>query len=407
MPRFDIEILEPFQFLIDTPAPFKGLYGGRGGAKSFAMADAILIDSFRDRHRIACLREIQASIKESTHALLKARIGEHGMGDYFKVTETSIVNRNTGSDFFFKGLKTSSAEIKSTYGITRALVEEAEPVSAKSWEILLPTVRTAGAEIWAAWNPVEESNATDKLWRKNPPTGAIVKYVTWRDNPYFPANLNQQRLDMLRDDPVLYEHIWEGGYRKISEAVIFKNRVEIHDFPDAPRGTRFYFGADFGFSQDPSTLIRMYITVNEDGSEELWIDREAWGAPELDEMAAFYDAIEGSRQWPIKGDNSRPETISFLSARGFMIDAAKKWAGSIEDGITHLKSFKVIHIHKTLCPNMAREARSYCYKIDKQGNILPIPVDKDNHGWDAVRYGLDDFISDRGGIAIWEKLGSQ
>ena len=398
----DVQIFPAFHFLLE-PAPYKGAFGGRGGAKSYQFTDALILESFKDRHRIACLREIQASIKESVHALIAARIGEYMLGDHFKVTQDSIINKYTGSDFFFKGLKSNAAEIKSTHGITRAFIEEAENVSARSWEMLLPTVRAPGSEVWAVWNPETENNATDQLWRKYRPSGAIVRKVGWQDNPYFPAELNRQRLDCLQRDPVLYEHIWEGGYRKISEAVIFKNRVLIHDF-DTPLGTRFYFGADFGFSQDPSTLIRMYITSNDDGSEELWIDYEAWGAPELDEMAAFYDAVPESRRWPIKGDNSRPETISFLSARGFSIHAAKKWAGSIEDGITHLKSFKAIHIHETRCRHMAHESRAYQYKIDKQGNILPIPLDKDNHGWDAVRYGLDDFISDRGGIGVWEKL---
>lgn len=403
MPDFNIELLKPYHFLLE-PAPFKGLYGGRGGGKSFGATDAILLDCFRDRHRVACLRETQASMKESMHALIVDRIGEHGMGDYFKVTENSIKNKYTGSDFFFKGLKTSPREIKSTHGITRALVEEAEGVTDKSWEILLPTVRGPGAEIWAIWNPEEENNATDKLWRKNPPSGAIVKQISWRDNPFFPPNLEKQRSDMLRADPVLYEHIWEGGYRKIGKACIFGDRVTIHDFVMPEHQERIYFGGDWGFAKDPTVLIRFYITRNEDKSEELWIEYEAFGYEvELDDIPALFDTVPGARKWPIKADCARPETISYVRRRGFNIEGAKKWSGSVEDGIAHIKGFKAIHIH-TRCENIAKEARLYSYKTDKSGTILPIALDAWNHGWDSVRYGLDGFIGARGGLGVWETL---
>lgn len=402
-----INIYPAYEFLL-KPAPYKGLFGGRGGMKSWQIADALVGKSFNpaQQERIACLREIQASIKESVHKLLVDRIIRHSLTEHFKITDTAIKNTCTGADFFFKGLRSNAAEIKSTEGITCAWVEEAEIVGDRSWEMLFPTIRRPGAEIWASWNPEEENSATDKRWRKNPPTGAIIRKVGWQDNPHFPETLERQRLDCLRDDPILYEHIWEGGYRKIGEACIFGKRIKIHAF-DTPLDARFYFGADWGFAKDPTALIRFYTTDHVNGDdkwEELWIDYEAYGYEcEIDDTPALFDTVPQARRWLIKADCARPETISYMSRKGFNIEPAKKWNGSVEDGIQHVKGFRTIHIHPR-CEQIGREARLYSYKVDKNGDILPIPVDKNNHGWDAVRYGLDGFITARGGLGVWETL---
>ena len=117
-----------------------------------------------------------------------------------------------------------------------------------------------------------------------------------------------------------------------------------------------------------------------------------------------YPGIPGAREWPIKGDNSRPETISFLRRQGFNIDAADKWQGSVEDGITHLRGFEEIIIHER-CKHTAAEARLYSYKVDKlTREILPVIVDKHNHCWDAIRYSLDGYIQARGGLGVWQRL---
>jgi len=194
---------------------------------------------------------------------------------------------------------------------------------------------------------------------------------------------------MLSVDPEAYQHVWEGFCRQISDAQILKGKYEVADFNDPPPGTIILYGADFGFSQDPSTLIRMW-----EFDRCLYISHEAYGiGVELDDMPAFYKQVPGSDTWPIKGDNARPETISHIKRRGFDISAAKKWAGSVEDGLTYLRSYRKIYIHAR-CKHTAEEARLYSYKVDKQTEeVTPIVVDAHNHCIDAIRYALDTRIS--------------
>jgi phage terminase large subunit len=116
--------------------------------------------------------------------------------------------------------------------------------------------------------------------------------------------------------------------------------------------------------------------------------------------------VPGVRDWPIKADAARPETISYMRRQGFHISAADKWDGCVEDGIAHLKGFRRIVIHER-CKQMNDERRLYRYKVDaKTGEVLPVIVDKHNHGWDAIRYSLDGYIQRRGGLGVWSRLAS-
>jgi phage terminase large subunit len=173
-----------------------------------------------------------------------------------------------------------------------------------------------------------------------------------------------------------------------------------HDITDFKR---FYFGADFGFANDPSTLIRSFIR-----DECLWIDYEWFGYHvEIDDMSQWYTTVPGARLWPIKGDAARPETISYLRRQGFNIDAAEKWQGSVEDGIAHLKGFKRIVVHER-CPRTAQEFRLYRYKTDpRTEDVLPIIIDQHNHAIDAIRYSLDGYIQQRGGAESWARFGRE
>ena len=208
----------------------------------------------------------------------------------------------------------------------------------------------------------------DQLLRgPNRLTNSIVVEANWRDNPFFPEELaDEMAADRERqaDD---YDHVWEGGYLTISDAIIFRKRVKIENF-ETPPDARFYFGADWGFANDPTALVRSFIK-----DEKLFIDYEKFGhRVEIDNTPALFDEVPGARAWPIKADGARPETISYMRRQGFNISAADKWPGSVEDGIAHLQGFKEIVIHER-CANLQTEARRYSYKVDKQtGDILPI-----------------------------------
>ncbi len=350
--------------------------------------------------RILCAREFQSSIADSVHRLLTDQIWSLGLQSRFVITQKAITS-STGSEFLFKGLRKSIQEIKSTEGIDICWVEEAQSVSDDSWEILIPTVRKESSEIWISFNPHEENDPTYQRFVVKPPPGTWVQKVGWEDNPWFPETLDKERRYLRETDLEAYDHIWGGNAKTLTDAVIFGKRTAVEAF-ETPLDARFFFGADWGFSADPTTLIRSFVK-----DECLFVDYEAFGhGVELDETAQLFDSVPGSRKWPIKADSSRPESISFVRRAGFNISAADKWPGSVEDGIAHLKAFKRIVIHER-CKRMNDERRLYRYKVDpKTGDVLPIIVDKNNHGWDAIRYSLDGYIQRRGVNSVWARLAA-
>lgn len=355
---------------------------------------------------ILCAREFQNSINDSVLALLDAEIHSLGLAHFYKVKNNEIEGSN-GTRFTFKGLRNNIQSIKSMHGIKICWVEEAQTVSQDSWDILGPTVRANKSEVWVSFNPREATDPTYAMMerhRADPPDGgAIITCVNYVDNAFFPDVLRHEMEYCKRIDFEAYEHIWLGLPKALSEAVIFSGKYHVEAFSDDLwlNADRLFYGADFGFANDPSTLVRCFII-----GTRLYIEYEAYGVGvELDEMASFYDSIPESRKWPIHGDCSRPETISYLSRQGFVIDGATKWPGSVEDGITYLKGFEEIIIHER-CKHMVDEARLYSYKTDRMtGEVLPVVVDKHNHLWDAVRYSLDGYITSVGDLGVWAALG--
>lgn len=386
------------------PKRYKVAHGGRGSGKSWSVARALVLMAASRPIRVLCTREVQNTIRDSVHKLLKDQIESLGLNAWFTVTEKSI-RSSVGAEFIFKGLKFDVQGIKSTEGIDICWVEEAQTVSATSWEVLVPTIRGEGSEIWVTFNPDNEDDPTYQRFVANPPENAIVVQMNYMDNPYLPDVLREEMEYLKRIDYEAYLHVWEGMPRTISDAIIFSGRYRVEAFPDDLYKTagRLFYGADFGFAQDPSTLIRSFIK-----DKKLYIEYEAWGVGvEIDELAQLYDSLPDSRNWPIKADSARPETISYMRRQGFSIAAADKWPGSVEDGIAHLKGFEEIIIHPR-CRKTIEEARLYSYKVDRQTNeVLPIIVDKHNHCWDAIRYSLDGYIQSRGGLGVWARLAKQ
>ena len=378
---------------IFKPHRYKVYYGGRGSGKSWSIARALLIMGMQKPLTILCAREIQTSINDSVHRLLREQIDLLDFNEFYEVTKNSIVGVN-GTEFIFKGLRFNSREIKSTEGVNIAWVEEAQAVSADSWEVLIPTIREPGSEIWVSFNPLDESDPTYQRFIASPAENAYIKKVNFTENPYFPDVLKTEMEWLKQRDYASYLHVWEGEVRKHSNALIFGGYFRIEDF-ETPRDARFYHGCDWGFANDPTTLIRFYIK-----DKTLYIDREAWAIGcEIDNTPALFDQIETARKWPIKADCARPETISYMRRQGFNISPAKKWAGSVEDGIEFLKTFEIV-IHPR-CKHTIDEFNHYSYKVDKQtGDILPVIVDANNHLCDSLRYGADGLIKGRGSMNI-------
>jgi len=370
-----------------TPARYKIYFGGRGGAKSWSAAKALVRLAYENPLRILCTREFQSSITDSVHRLISDQIAEMGLADYFSITRTSITS-TSGSQFIFKGLQHSIQEIKSTEGIDICWVEEAQAISETSWEILIPTIRKESSEIWVTFNPDEATDPTFVRFVENTPPQAVKKKVGWEDNPFFPAVLDAERKYMLEIDPEAYEHVWGGECRKISDAIIFRGKFEISSFPEPPEHIRKYYGLDYGFSVSPTAFVRCWIR-----DQVLYIDREAWGVRvELDDTPDFLDAVLEHKEYPIMADCARPETTSHLCRKGYKVASAPKWPGSVEDGLAVLKGFRKIVIHER-CQHTAEDFRLYSYKVDKQTNeILPIIIKRHDDCIDAVRYALSSII---------------
>lgn len=369
-----VQIPKPLMFLLEQDKRYKVAYGGRGSGKSYGFADACIIKSLNKKIRILCARQLQTSIKDSVHKLLVDRISALELLPYFNVTQQSIRCKN-GSEFIFKGIQNNVHEIKSMEGIDICWVEEAQSVSGESWDVLIPTIRKEGSEIWITFNPDKEDDATYQKFVISPPDDCVKVEINYNQNPFFPEVLRKEMEYCKRVNFKDYEHIWLGKTRVNTDAQIFKDRYIIQEFADAPLNTRFFHGADWGFAKDPTTLVRCFIKDN-----FLYIDQEAYGVGvELDETPQLFDSIKTSRSFPIKADCARPETISFMRRKGFNITPAKKWSGSVEDGLAVLKSFEKIIIHPR-CKHAADEFRLYSYKVDKiNGDILPIIEDKNNH----------------------------
>jgi len=383
---------EPLRFFFEEQWRYKCAYGGRGSAKSWTVADALVLGAIQNRWRILCAREFQRSIADSVHHLLESQIDRLGLSRYFEIQKTAISCKLTKSEFIFAGLKHNIASLKSLEGIDRCWVEEAEVVSDDSWSVLIPTIRKPGSEIWVTFNPDQETDPTYQRFvpgkRSFDAKRTKSVQVSWRDNPQLPDVLREELEHLRRTDPDAYQHVWEGGTWARSDAQVFNKKWSIDDFTPEPGWEGPYFGADWGFSQDPTVLVKVWRCKG-----TLYIEHESYAhGCDLIDTPALFDRIEGSRIYTIRADCSRPETIHHMKIAGFKCIAADKWQGSVEDGISHMRGYEKIVIHPR-CRRTSEEFRLYSYKTDRlTGDVLPDLIDRHNHCIDAIRYAIQPII---------------
>lgn len=367
-----------------APSRYKGAFGGRGSGKSHFFAELAIERSLMDKTDIVCVREIQKSLAQSIKKLIELKIQALGVGNRFNVLKSHIES-DLGGLIGFQGMQDHTAEsIKSLEDYDIALVEEAQSLSQRSLDLLRPTIRKPGSELWFAWNPNFETDPVDTLLRgENPPPDAIVVKANYRDNPWLPDVLKAELEYDQRRDPDKFAHIWLGEYQRNSEARVFKN-WKIEEF-ESPAGATFRLGADWGFSVDPSVLIRCYM----DG-RKLYVDHEAYMVGcEIVNLPDLFRSVPDSEKWFITADSARPETISHMRKHGFpKINAAIKGPKSLEEGVEFLKSFDII-VHPR-CKHLIDELTLYSYEVDKlTGVVLPKLADKHNHVIDALRYACE------------------
>lgn len=237
-------------------------YGGRGAAKSWGFARALLVQGAASPLRILCAREIQNSIQDSVHRLLSDQVVALGLESFYRVLQTSITGIN-GTEFIFTGLRQQDvAKIKSFEGVDRVWCEEAQAISKKSWDILIPTIRKPGSEIWVSFNPELDTDETYQRFVVDPPSGASVVCINYHDNPWFPAELERERTDLQTRDPEAYENVWEGKCKSSVDGAIYKNEIEalhrerrLRPVPYDPM-LKVHTVWDLGFVRMPITLVQ-------------------------------------------------------------------------------------------------------------------------------------------------------
>ena len=371
------------------PKRYKGAKGGRGSGKSHFFAE-MLVEShiLNPDCNSVCIREIQKSLKFSAKKLIEDKIRSMGVSHLFDITLTEIRNKNGNGIIIFQGMQDHTSDsIKSLEGFDIAWCEESQSISKRSVELLLHTIRKKDSEVWFSWNPYMDNDPVETMINWNKDEDSICIHVNYLENPFIDDILIKEAERHKRNKPDSFDHVWLGKYATKSDSQIFKDKYDIKDFIIDESFGNPLFGMDFGFANDPTTGIKVYIK-----NDILYISDEAYKVGlELDDTSMYLKSkIKDIEKYVICADCARPESISYLKRNGLpKIRGVKKWSGSVIDGIEFIKSFDKIIIHPK-CENTISEFRLYSYKIDKRTDtILPDVEDSNNHIIDAIRYALE------------------
>jgi phage terminase large subunit len=399
---------EKLEFLFQ-PSRYKVAYGGRGSAKSWSFARALLLKGISQPLRILCAREIQKSIKDSVHQLLSDQISSLELTSKYNVQETEI-NGTNGTRFIFVGLSALTVDtIKSYEGIDVVWIEEGQTITERSWKILIPTIRKEGSEIWVSFNPDLESDPTYMRFVKNPAPDSIVRMVNWRDNPYFNSVLEAERQDCMVRFPSDYPNVWEGQCRPAVEGAIYFDEIarmerdgRVCNVPYDPM-LKAHIVFDLGFNDEMAVAIVQrhvseirIIKYIEDTqktlayySHELKELKYNWGKvwlPFSDGFSKDFKTGKGSDQ--------------ILAALGWNVAKKEEVANvDVEEGIRQTRLiFPRIYVDRTNCSQLIESWKRYRRHINKQTLTAGAPVhDQFSHGADCTRYiatNVDRMVND-------------
>lgn len=377
------------------------LYGGRGSAKSWTVARALILLAMKDPLRILCAREIMNTIKDSVHLLLCDQIKAMGIEEWFTVTDTGIKHID-GAEFIYAGLRAlDAAKIKSFEGVDVCWVEEGQAVSKKSWTILVPTIRAPDSEIWVTFNPELDSDDTFRRFVVSPPANAWVKKVSYRDNPWFPAVLEEERLHLEKTDPEEYAHVWDGACRTVVAGAIYGKEMlamvedrricRVPYDPKLPVHTIW----DLGWNDKNSIILVQKIHSEVriiKYLEDSFVTVPQWVA-QLQEMKYVWgvdylphDGAQTSRQ---TGKSDR----DILEGLGRTVKVIP--IGDVEDGIRQTRlMFPRVLIDEVNAERLAECLKKYRRAISTTTNEPMGPVhDEYSHGADAFR-GLGVIVEE-------------
>lgn len=376
-----------------TPARYKVAYGGRGSGKSWGIARALLLMGVERPLRILCAREIQKSIADSVHKLIADQIDALNLDAYYTVQETKIYGPN-GTEFLFGGLKHNVNSIKSTEGIDIAWIEEAQTVSKSSWDVLIPTIRKEGSEIWVSFNPDLEVDETYQRFVVNPSPGTVAVKVNYLDNPWFPDVLRVEAEHLKATNPDSYSHIWEGNCISALDGAVYANEIRlatsedrISKVPyDASKPVSTYWDLGYGdytsiwFIQQVGFEFR--VLDFEEGSQQAL----PYYLKKLQERPYVY----GTHYLPWDGAPKQLGTgksiLDLIRAAGHKAEVVAKL--SVADGINAARTvFGRCYFDSSKCADGLHALRHYRYgKVEKLDTTTREPLhDWSSHAADAFR----------------------
>jgi phage terminase large subunit len=393
MPNINAQFPPKLQGLFN-PMRYKVAYGGRGSGKSWAFARALLIQAAQSPKRVLCAREVQKSIKQSVHALLNDQIQALGLGQFYQVLETEIRGIN-GSHFSFAGLASHTVEsIKSFEGCDVVWIDEAQPVSKKSWDILIPTIRKHNSEIWASFNPDLDIDDTYTRFVENTPPNTWITSINYNDNPWFPEVLEKERLHCLRTMPLDYGNIWEGKCKPAVDGAIYANEVQsaqaegrVCNVPYDPM-LKVQVVFDLGWND------AMFISLVQKGVSDL---RVIEAIEDSHKTLADYSAMlkEKGLNWgkvflphdgAAKDFKTGKSSQEIMTALGWDVEIIS--ISSIEEGIKQSRmTFNRVYFDKTKAKPLIDSLKRYKRQITTTTNEPAAPLhDKASHGADCFRY---------------------
>ena len=398
--RINAEFPEKLQFLF-RPYRYKVARGGRGSAKSWSFARALLLLGIQRPLRILCAREVQLSIKQSVHKLLKDQISLLGLEHEYTVYDADIRGRN-GTEFAFTGLSTLTVDtIKSFEGIDICWVEEGQVISKQSWDILIPTIRketpTFTSEIWISYNPELDTDETHARFTLDPPKGCYNQEINWRDNPWFSDVMNEERLHCLATAPDDYDNIWEGKCRPAVEGAIYFKEIQEAELQgrvcNVPYDPMLKVHVTFDLGGNNAMAIGM---IQKHTSDIRFIDYVFGGQMSLDKYSEELKRLEynwGKVYLPHDGFATRPQTgktdADVLRALGWdVVDKSEIVQMGVEQGIRHCRfRFRQFYFDKTKCKDLIEAARRYRRLVNTKTQAEGSPLhDQWSNGADMLRY---------------------
>lgn len=375
MSILDIPTARVFKPLLE-PSRYKGAWGGRGSGKSHFFGEKLIEDSMYEKGLLSvCIREVQKTLKDSAKRLIETKLQSLKLGEAqgFRVFSDTIQTPGDGA-IIFQGMQDHTAEsIKSLEGFKRGWVEEAQTLSSTSLKLLRPTIRSDGSELWFSWNPRRKNDPVDMMLRQgSTPTNSAVIRSNWSDNPWFPAVLEQERKDCLRDSPDDYDNVWDGGYITIADGAYYAANLALARQE----------GRISRVSADPLMTIRLFCDIGGTGARADAFTM--WAAQFIGREIRVLNYYEVVGQ-PLSAH------LAWLREQDYTPDKAQIWLphdGSTNDrvyDVSYESAFKSAGYHVDVIPNQGKGAAKA--RIEEGRRLFPsmwIDAEKCEAGLDAL-----------------------